>query len=92
MQSVWARRLKETFAILTVGDGIIEVIFSTEHSLLWKFGPARVRKVARFFDRNLGCASSAQPRLPPASGWRSANTTGDSYRPRTGRGSRATIE
>ena len=53
MQSVWARRLKETFAILTVGDGIIEVIFSTEHSLLWKFGPARVRKVARFFDRNL---------------------------------------
>jgi len=52
MQSVWARRLKETFAILTVGDGIIEVIFSTEHSLLWEFGPARVRKVARFFAEN----------------------------------------
>ena len=49
---MWARRLKETFAILTVGDGIIEVIFPTEHSLLWVFGPARVRKVARFFAEN----------------------------------------
>ena len=52
MQSVWARRLKESFAILTLGDGIIEVIFPTEHSLLWEFGPARVRKVARFFAKN----------------------------------------
>jgi hypothetical protein len=43
---VWARRLKETFAILTVGDGIIEVIFPTKHSLLWEVGPARVRRVA----------------------------------------------
>ena len=52
MQGVWARRLKETFAILTLGDGIIEVIFPTEHSLLWEFGPARVRKAARFFAEN----------------------------------------
>jgi len=52
MQGVWARRLKETFAILTLGDGIIEVIFPTEHSLLWEFGPARVRKVAHFFAKN----------------------------------------
>jgi hypothetical protein len=52
MQGVWARRLKETFAILTVGDGIIELIFPAEHSLLWEFGPARVRKVARFFAEN----------------------------------------
>ena len=49
---MWARRLKETFAILTVGDGIIELIFPTEHSLLWEFGPARVRRVARFFAEN----------------------------------------
>ena len=49
---MWTRRLKETFAILTVGDGIIEVIFPAEHSLLWEFGPARVRKVARFFAEN----------------------------------------
>jgi hypothetical protein len=49
---MWTSRLKETFAILTVGDGIIEVIFPKEHSLLWEFGPARVRKVARFFAEN----------------------------------------
>jgi hypothetical protein len=30
MQGVWARRLKETFAILTGGDGIIEMIFPKE--------------------------------------------------------------
>jgi hypothetical protein len=28
------------------------VILPTEHSLLWEFGPARVRKVARFFAEN----------------------------------------
>ena len=27
MQGAWVRRLKETFAILTVGDGIIAMIF-----------------------------------------------------------------
>ena len=46
MQGVRVRRLKETFAILTVGDGIVEVIFPRE------FGPSRVRKVARFFAEN----------------------------------------
>ena len=52
MQGVRVRRLKETFAILTVGDWIVEVIFPREHSLLWEFGPSRVRKVARFFAEN----------------------------------------
>jgi hypothetical protein len=52
MQGVRVRRLKETFAILTVGDGIVEVIFPREHSLLWEFGPSRVRKGARFFAEN----------------------------------------
>ena len=52
MQGVLAGRLKETFATLTVGAGIIAVIFPAEHSLLWEFGPARVRKVARFFAEN----------------------------------------
>ena len=49
---MWARRLKETFAILTVGDGLVEMIFPTEHSLLWEFGSARVRRVARFCAEN----------------------------------------
>jgi hypothetical protein len=49
---MWARRMKETFAILTIGDGIIELVFPREHSLLWEFGPTKVRRVARFFADN----------------------------------------
>ena len=49
---MWARRLKETFAILTIGDGVIELISPREHSLLWEFGPDRIRNVARFFADN----------------------------------------
>jgi hypothetical protein len=44
--------MKETFAILTIGDGIIELISPREHSLLWEFGPDSVRNVARFFAEN----------------------------------------
>ena len=35
MQATWARRMKETFAILATGDGAIELISPREHSLLW---------------------------------------------------------
>lgn len=52
MQSPWARRMKETFAIVTIGDGMIELISPREHSLLWEFGPPKLRKVARFFAEN----------------------------------------
>ncbi len=46
------KRLVETFAILTIGDGVIEVIAPREHSLLWEAGPEAARRVARFFARN----------------------------------------
>ncbi|HET7271247.1 MAG TPA: hypothetical protein VFI90_09175 [Rubrobacter sp.] len=49
---MWARRMKETFAILTIGDGVIELISPREHSLLWEFGPGKVRNGARFFANN----------------------------------------
>ena len=49
---MWARRIKETFAILTIGDGVIELVSPREHSLLWEFGPTKVRNVARFFANN----------------------------------------
>ena len=49
---MWARRMKETFAILTIGDGMIELISPREHSLLWEFGPESVRNDARFFADN----------------------------------------
>lgn len=46
---MWSRRLKETFAIVAIGDGAIELIAPREHSLLWEIGPEGARKVARFF-------------------------------------------
>jgi hypothetical protein len=48
---MWARRLNETFAIVTIGDGIIELLVPKEHSLLWSIGPKSAR-VARFFADN----------------------------------------
>ena len=41
-------RLLETFAVVTIGDGVIELVFPREHSLLWGVGP----KTARFFAEN----------------------------------------
>ncbi|MDQ3590365.1 MAG: hypothetical protein M3392_09045 [Actinomycetota bacterium] len=52
MQATWARRIKETFAIITIGDGAIELISPREHSLLWEVGPEGARKIARFFVEN----------------------------------------
>lgn len=45
---MWARRLRETFAIIAIGDGAIELIAPRQHSPLWETGPESVRKVARF--------------------------------------------
>ncbi len=47
-----ARRLKETSAVITIGDGAIELMAPREHSLLWEVGPESARKVARFFADN----------------------------------------
>jgi hypothetical protein len=44
----------ETFAIVAIGDGAIELLSPREHSLLWEVGPERTRKVARFFAENPG--------------------------------------
>lgn len=49
---MWARRLKETFAVATIGDGAIALLAPREHSLLWEMGPTGIRKVARFFADN----------------------------------------
>jgi len=53
--AVWSRRLRETFAVITIGDGAIELIAPREHSLLWEAGPEGARKVARFFADNPNC-------------------------------------
>jgi hypothetical protein len=52
VQATWVRRMKESLAILTVGDGAIELVSPREHSLLWEVGPESTRKVARFFAEN----------------------------------------
>ena len=49
---MWSRRLTETFAIITIGDGAMELLAPKEHSLLWETGPESARKVARFFADN----------------------------------------
>ena len=52
MQATWAGRIKETVAIVTIGDGLIELISPREHSLLWEVGPEGVRKLARLSAEN----------------------------------------
>ncbi len=49
---MWARRIKETFAIIAIGDGAIELLAPREHSLLWDAGPESTRRIARFFAEN----------------------------------------
>ena len=52
MRTTWGSRIMETFAIVTVGDGAIELLAPREHSLLWEVGPESTRKIARFFAEN----------------------------------------
>lgn len=49
---MWTRRLKETLAIVTIGDGVMALLAPREHSLLWDVGPESGRKLARFFAAN----------------------------------------
>lgn len=49
---MWSGRLKETFAIITIGDGVIAFLAPRQHSLLWASDPASIRKVARYFADN----------------------------------------
>ena len=49
---MWSRRLKETIAVITIGDGVIEFLSPRQHSLLWASGSVSARKVARFFADN----------------------------------------
>jgi hypothetical protein len=52
MQATWARRMKETLAVIAIGDGAIELISPREHSLLWETGPESLRKLARLSAEN----------------------------------------
>jgi hypothetical protein len=52
VRATWGRRIKETFAIVAIGDGAIELLSPREHSLLWEVGPESTRKIARFLADN----------------------------------------
>ena len=41
--------------LLTIGDGIIELVSPREHSLLGEVGPEDTRRVVRFFAGNPNC-------------------------------------
>ncbi len=49
---MWSRRLKETMALTTIGDGALALVAPREHSLLWEVGPEGIRKITRFFADN----------------------------------------
>ena len=49
---MWSRRLKETMALTTIGDGALAFVAPREHSLLWEVGPEGIRKITRFFADN----------------------------------------
>ena len=49
---MFSGRLKETFAVVTIGGGGIELLAPKQHSLLWSAGPKTTRKVARFLADN----------------------------------------
>ena len=46
---MWKRRLVETFAIITLGDGLIEFLAPREHARLWVVGPKSTRKIGMWF-------------------------------------------
>ncbi|MDQ5813995.1 MAG: hypothetical protein M3289_04655, partial [Actinomycetota bacterium] len=49
---MWSRRLTEIFPMVTIGDGVLELLAPKQHSCLWASGPASVRKLTRFFADN----------------------------------------
>ena len=46
-----ARRTKELLALLLVGDGVVAVLQPTRHTLLWRSGPTRYRRLMEAFVR-----------------------------------------
>ena len=46
---MWKSRLIEAFAIVTLGDGLIEFLAPREHARLWVVGPESTRRVGMWF-------------------------------------------
>jgi hypothetical protein len=49
---VWANRLKESVAMISIGDGVLALIAPRNHTMLWLLGPKKVRKLSAWFVEN----------------------------------------
>jgi hypothetical protein len=49
---VWANRLKESIAMISIGDGVLALIAPRNHVVLWLLGPKRLRKLTLCFAEN----------------------------------------
>jgi hypothetical protein len=49
---VWANRLKESIAMMSIGDGMLALIAPRNHVALWLLGPKRLRKLTLWFAEN----------------------------------------
>ncbi len=45
-------RLKELFAILLIGDGVVALIAPTRHSVLWRPGPPGWSRAMTWFEQH----------------------------------------
>jgi hypothetical protein len=49
---VWANRLKESIAMMSIGDGMLALIAPRNHVALWLLGPKRLRRLTLWFAEN----------------------------------------
>ena len=49
---MWANRLKESMATISIGDGVLALIAPRSHVALWLLGPKRLRKLTLWFAEN----------------------------------------
>ena len=49
---MWANRLKESIAMVSIGDGVLALIAPRNHTMLWLLGPKKVRKLNAWFAEN----------------------------------------
>ena len=49
---MWANRLKESIAMISIGDGVLALIAPQNHVALWLLGPKRLRKLTLWFAEN----------------------------------------
>ena len=49
MKKLWDRRVKESLALVMVGDGLLAAAGPVRHCMLWQRGPSGWRRMVAFF-------------------------------------------